>query len=585
MANLTFPSLSIRQVVTGGPIVLLLVTSLVLGFARYQNDYDTAVEHSLELSRVGLQPILNLMKASVGGGNYANVQDKEALSLYQADESLMLFVVEGKTDQNGEAFGISYDSGQSAILRTAYPDNYEAGLVKKVDSARNKLKQMAADHPKRGRIEKLANRFKGDLEQYQRGQQQLSDVMSNYRRPDESQFTSGYYLDPKSWRLHMLLDTGNEGGGTIWVVKDASHIGGLWKAILVNVAPLSIGALLIAAFLAWLLARRIHRAINAIKATIVDVEQSSDLTQQIVHQNSDELGEIADTFNNLLVKFRSGISGVATATSTLSGAAEEMSMVAAETNQGLVRQKSDTEEVAHSISIMTSTIGEIASHAADASDATQRTDDEARQGQQVVSETINSIDRLATEIGTASEVITRLGKRSEEIGAVLDVIKGIAEQTNLLALNAAIEAARAGEQGRGFAVVADEVRTLASRTQSSAEEINGMIESLQVNAKEAVTVMENGREQVQQSVDQAAHAGEALQSITTMVDTIREMNERIASAATQQSETSEEVSRTISAISHEVEQTVDRANTTAISSDNLAQLADEMQRLVGQFKI
>jgi methyl-accepting chemotaxis protein len=180
-------------------------------------------------------------------------------------------------------------------------------------------------------------------------------------------------------------------------------------------------------------------------------------------------------------------------------------------------------------------VQEVARNATEAAKAASHSDEEAQNGQAVVDRTINAIDALASEVDRAANVIHRLEQDSDKIGTVLDVIKGIAEQTNLLALNAAIEAARAGEQGRGFAVVADEVRTLASRTQQSTAEIQQMIERLQAGAQEAVSVMEDSRSRASDSVSSAQSAGQSLESITRSVASITDMNTQIASAADEQS--------------------------------------------------
>ena len=197
----------------------------------------------------------------------------------------------------------------------------------------------------------------------------------------------------------------------------------------------------------------------------------------------------------------------------------------------------------------------------------------------------NSIDELANEVESAASVIQQLASDSDSIGTVLDVIKGIAEQTNLLALNAAIEAARAGEQGRGFAVVADEVRTLAGRTQESTQEIEAMIDKLQSGAKNAVTAMEAGQEKASIGVAQTKQAGEALAAITRAVTTISDMNTHIASSAEEQSATTEEMNKNIININQLADQTANSAQQSTAASAELSKLATDLQNLVSQFKI
>lgn len=209
---------------------------------------------------------------------------------------------------------------------------------------------------------------------------------------------------------------------------------------------------------------------------------------------------------------------------------------------------------------------------------------QTQDGRNVMQHTLKTIEALAQEVENSAQVISRLSEDSTQIGSVLDVIRGIAEQTNLLALNAAIEAARAGDQGRGFAIVADEVRTLASRTQASTLEIQSMIERLQTDASNAVKAMQQGQVQAQQGLSQAAQAENALQTISQSVTRINDMNIQIATAAEEQSSMAEEINRNIVNISQSADATAEGAKQTASAGDELAKLAARLQNLVGQFK-
>jgi methyl-accepting chemotaxis protein len=234
---------------------------------------------------------------------------------------------------------------------------------------------------------------------------------------------------------------------------------------------------------------------------------------------------------------------------------------------------------------MAGTVQEVSRNVGLAANDAETADRNATQGKKIVDETMRAIEKLAEDIERAAVVITKLQKESDNIGAVLEVIGGIAEQTNLLALNAAIEAARAGEQGRGFAVVADEVRTLASRTQKSTQEIKEMIDRLQVGAKEAVTVMEQGRAQASSSVDQAERAGEALTLITNAVSVIRDMTQQIASASEEQNAVTEEINKNIVSISQVASQTSDDSSQISRGTKELAQLSGKMEKLISQFRL
>jgi methyl-accepting chemotaxis protein len=346
---------------------------------------------------------------------------------------------------------------------------------------------------------------------------------------------------------------------------------------------LIVGGLLLNGVLALYTILGISRGMRAIDEATQQLA-AGDLTVRADYKGHDELGHMAAAFNAMGEHFRSAVQDMSGAASQLAAAAEETSAVTEQTSTGIRRQQSETEQVATAMNEMSATVREVANNAAEAASAAQLAEEASTQGKGVVDRTIRVIHTLAGEVEKAAEVIGQLDQESENIGTVLDVIRGIAEQTNLLALNAAIEAARAGEQGRGFAVVADEVRTLASRTQQSTQEIQEMIERLQGGARNAVSVMENGREQAQAGVAQAKETGEALDSIAGAVDTITNMNTQIASAAEEQSQVAEEMNQNINNISQVAEETAEGAEQTAAASTELAKLAEHLQGLVSQFK-
>lgn len=344
-------------------------------------------------------------------------------------------------------------------------------------------------------------------------------------------------------------------------------------------------ALVIGLFIAFIIGKTIVNPIQTAVGAMNEIAKGDgDLTKRLNEKGKDEIAQLGKAFNLYSERVRQMVLQVSGSTAQLAAAAEEMSVITNETNQGVQKQQSETEMVATAMNEMTATVQEVARHATEASEAAQSADSEANDGKSVVQQTVTSINFLANEIENATVVINQLENDSDKIGTVLDVIRGIAEQTNLLALNAAIEAARAGEQGRGFAVVADEVRTLASRTQESTQEIQSMIESLQNGSRSAVKVMELSQEQSKQSVEKALNAQKSLDAITDAVTTISNMNIQIASAAKEQSNVAEEINQNVVNISQVVDQTAEGAQQTQISSQELSNLANELQILVDQFK-
>jgi len=345
--------------------------------------------------------------------------------------------------------------------------------------------------------------------------------------------------------------------------------------------------LVLALLLGWAITRDTLSQLGGEPAQVVAVVNQlaeGDLTTYIPLRPGDETSLMA-AMARMVESMRRVLRDVSSASSQVAAAAVELSATSEETNRQVRVEQSETDQVATAMNQMTATVEEVARHAAAAARAAQETDRETEAGSQVVAQTISAIDLLAQEVESASQVIARLSEDSTEIGAVLDVIRGVAEQTNLLALNAAIEAARAGEQGRGFAVVAAEVRTLASRTQSSIQDIQEKIERVQKGSAGAVAVMTKGQEMARESVVQAQRAGESLQAISAAITSIADMNRQIASAAEEQTAVAEEINRNIHTISATVDQTAAGAAHIASASEELARLASLLQERVACFRL
>ena len=343
-------------------------------------------------------------------------------------------------------------------------------------------------------------------------------------------------------------------------------------------------ALLVGVLAAVLITRQITRPLRETLA-VVERIAGGDLTQNIRVTRRDELGVLQQGIARMGVTLRDLISGIRDGVTQIASAAEELSAVTEETSAGVNSQKVETDQVATAMHEMTATVQEVARNAEQASQAAAAADGEARQGDRVVNEAITQIERLADEVARSTEAMSVLQKESDKIGSVMDVIKAVAEQTNLLALNAAIEAARAGEAGRGFAVVADEVRGLAQRTQKSTEEIEGLVAALQNGTQQVATVMGNSRSLTDSSVELTRKAGLSLENITRTVSNIQSMNQQIAAAAEQQSAVAEEISRSIVNVRDVSEQTAAASDETAASSIELARLGNQLQMMVSHFRV
>ncbi|WP_022961271.1 methyl-accepting chemotaxis protein [Halopseudomonas pelagia] len=330
----------------------------------------------------------------------------------------------------------------------------------------------------------------------------------------------------------------------------------------------------------------LSRPARRLVAMLDDIARGDgDLTKRLAVDRNDELGDIARGFNAFLDKLQGMIREVVSSVQQVTDASENTADIAMRTNDGIQRQLSEIDMVATAVTEMTATAQDVARNAAQAAEAANNADGSAHHGREVVKSTATAIQALSGDIQQAVASVQSLARDSDNITGILETIRGIAEQTNLLALNAAIEAARAGEQGRGFAVVADEVRNLAQKTQRSTEEIQTMIEQLQKGTRDTVKVMEQSRARTEQSVLQAEEADAALTSITQAVSIITEMNTQIASAAEQQSAVAEDVNRNVSTIDQVAKSVAGGAQEASEASAGLTKLAEHQRRLINQFKV
>lgn len=331
--------------------------------------------------------------------------------------------------------------------------------------------------------------------------------------------------------------------------------------------------------------RSVMRPVAAIQTHLSNIKQHSDLTTALQPINNDELGHITEDINGVIEHLRQILSDILDAANTVTTSAHELSSFTQASNERMHVQQSETEQTATAMNQMAATVAEVAQSTTAAADSAKDADEHASHGNTIVQRSMTTMVELSDQIQSTAQVITELAAESQNIGSVLDVIKGIAEQTNLLALNAAIEAARAGEQGRGFAVVADEVRTLAQRTQEATQEIETMIEALQKGVNQAVEAMEVGIGQVDNANQQTNTAGQALQDIVTSVDNITAMNTHIATAAEEQSSVAESINRSIITISDIATESSRSAEEISHSVSSLTELAERMRSQISSFKL
>jgi len=326
--------------------------------------------------------------------------------------------------------------------------------------------------------------------------------------------------------------------------------------------------------------------INQVIASLKDIAQDNgDLSVRIKTDSKDEIGDLVYWFNEFVAKLSGVIEEVVATATPLSELAKSLTQLMDEMNASVTSQQQSTSEAKHAVEDMTASVDAIAANASDAASAADVATNVVGEGKKIVQQSVVNIEQLAANVSDTGDVVRQLEEDSNQVGVVLDVIKSIAEQTNLLALNAAIEAARAGEQGRGFAVVADEVRTLASRTQKSTEEIQSTIEKLQAAAASTVAAMAQGAEYAGNSVSISSKSGDSLEEINDAIMQMTQMNGQIADATNQQRSVAQSIVTHVDEINYQTEFTANHSNQLAEVSSELARFANTLDTITGQFKI
>ncbi len=374
--------------------------------------------------------------------------------------------------------------------------------------------------------------------------------------------------------------------GVLEVTTDITDQLAAGRATSFKITGLVVSLLLVMLMALWLIYRNvIQQRMDHLNDAMDEIAHGDgDLTAHLDESGNDEITHLSRAFNRFTGHIREMVQQMADTSQSLNDTSEAMNQIAVDNSHRLERQAQETNQAATAINEMAATVADVAKNAAEAAQAAQTASQVARDGHNVVDATRTDIDGLSNNINSAMDAIHKLEEQSENITGMVNVIQAIAEQTNLLALNAAIEAARAGEQGRGFAVVADEVRNLAGRTQEATEEIQEVISALQNGTNNAVSLMKQSCTQAEQTVEQAEAANDALNAISSAVSQITAMNDQIASASEEQSAVAMEIEQNIMAINEMSDESAHTSEQTAENSNRLTTLAHELKSLVGRFK-
>ncbi len=410
----------------------------------------------------------------------------------------------------------------------------------------------------------------------------VKELWSKFMATFNQGFAEGFYEEEEAFLNNNNLALLEESSSAVVLIAKASND----KVIMLErmqyiflVISVLVGAVFFFLARVFILAK-----LDSMVAEVSKITLARDLTARL-EESPDEIGELAKGFNFFLEEFQALLHNVAQATSSVHNTSAELVEASRKMESDALQQQQQTDQVATAVEEMNSTVLKVVHNSSSASDFVTEASQVAMEGGDIVRQTIDGINRIATSVDDSTQIISTLGENSNKIGQIISVIEGIAEQTNLLALNAAIEAARAGEQGRGFAVVADEVRSLAKRTSDATSEIAGMIHAIQGDTKSAVTAMANGTSQVEDGVDLANKAGASLERIVEVVGNVTDMVRQIANAAEEQSAFAGEINQNITTVAEISRKTTRISQKSASDNKALTEQVSELEQQVSQFRL